>query len=199
MKTMTSGFNRAFSLAIALVMASPAVADWSLDNSRSSLSFVTVKAGDVGEVHRFTEISGSVNADGVAKLVINLASVDTLIPIRDERMRDILFQVVDFPTATLTADVDLDAIQQLQSAATTTNSFSGQLTVKGQRSGIATQVLVAKLSDTEVLVTAQQPVIVSAGAVGLSEGVEQLRQIAGLPSISQAVPVTFSLLFSYEQ
>jgi polyisoprenoid-binding protein YceI len=180
---------------MALALALPTFADWSLDNTRSSLSFVTVKAGDVGEVHRFTELNGAVDADGSANLVINLASVDTLIPIRDERMREILFQVIDFPTATMTVKVNLSEINNLATAATIATSLSGQLTIKGRASGIAAQVRIAKLSDNEILVATTEPVIVSARAVGLSEGVEKLREIAGLPSISQTVPVSFLLLF----
>ena len=63
-------------------------------------------------------------------------------------------------------------------------SLSGQLTIKGRASGIAAQVRIAKLSSDEILVATTAPVIVSARAVGLSEGVEKLREIAGLPSIS---------------
>ena len=37
--------------------------------------------------------------------------------------------------------------------------------------------------------------IINADAVSLADGVEQLREIAGLPSISKAVPVSFVLQF----
>jgi polyisoprenoid-binding protein YceI len=179
---------------VALCTTLPAYADWSLDNTRSSLSFVTVKAGDIGEVHRFVELSGSVGDSG-AKVVINLASVDTLIPIRDERMREILFEIASHPTATLSADVDRAAIEGMNPGTTMAMSISGDLTVKDNTSGFASQVMVAKLSAKEVLVAATQPIVVAASTVGLDAGVEKLREIAGLPSISQAVPVTFVLVF----
>ena len=38
--------------------------------------------------------------------------------------------------------------------------------------------------------------IVSAGDFGLGEGIEVLRDVAGLASISAAVPVTFNLVFT---
>ena len=40
------------------------------------------------------------------------------------------------------------------------------------------------------------PIIVKADAFALVDGIESLREIAGLPSISRSVPVSFSLLFS---
>jgi len=39
---------------------------------------------------------------------------------------------------------------------------------------------------------------VNASQVGLLAGIEKLRELAGLPSISPAVPVTFSLIFEQE-
>ena len=48
-------------------------------------------------------------------------------------------------------------------------------------------------SGDRLLVTSSQPVVVDAGALGLDEGVERLREIAGLPSITPAVPVSFRL------
>jgi hypothetical protein len=41
----------------------------------------------------------------------------------------------------------------------------------------------------------KKPVVVNAPEFKLAEGVEALREIAGLPSISLAVPVSFVLAF----
>ena len=42
----------------ALLIASPAAAEWSLDGKSSSLSFVSVKNGMLAEVHGFKELEG---------------------------------------------------------------------------------------------------------------------------------------------
>ena len=85
--------NSLICLAVAALLLSPATwADWTLDNAGSRLSFVSIKATNVAEVHTFDALSGSVGGDGHARVVIQLASVNTLIPIRDERMREMLFQ-----------------------------------------------------------------------------------------------------------
>jgi hypothetical protein len=45
------------------------------------------------------------------------------------------------------------------------------------------------------MVAATKPLIVDATKFGLSDGIEKLREIAGLSSISHAVPVTFVMTF----
>ena len=178
-----------------LLAALPAHADWTLDNSGSQLSFVTIKATDVAEVHTFTELSGSVGADGHARVVIQLASVDTLIPIRDERMREILFQTDLFPTATADARLDLRKLQGLAPSTSMTFTTELLLRLSDTELPITTDLLVSRLAGDRMLVTTLKPIVVNAGAVALADGVEQLREIAGLPSISKAVPVSFVLQF----
>ena len=168
---------------------------WTVDSSSSSLSFVTVKAGDVGEVHTFGSVSGSVSAQGNADVTIDLASVDTLIPIRDERMREFLFDVASFPTATVNAAIDLGALQNAAVGEVRRLAMKGELALAGAKVGLDFDVSVARLTADRGLVATRKPVIVNAATVDLVEGVERLREIAKLPSISKAVPVSFVLGF----
>ena len=46
-----------------------------------------------------------------------------------------------------------------------------------------------------VVASTSKPIIVTAASHGLVDGVEALREIAGLPSISRSVPVTFNVVF----
>jgi len=50
---------------------------------------------------------------------------------------------------------------------------------------------VAKLNAETLLVASVKPLVVDAAKFGMSEGVEKLRELAGLSAISTAVPVTF--------
>jgi len=59
-------------------------------------------------------------------------------------------------------------------------------------------VKVARVGDHSLLVTTNRPVIVNAWEFALGEGVEALRAIAGLDSISMGVPVSFVLAFDEE-
>ena len=54
---------------------------------------------------------------------------------------------------------------------------------------------ITALTGNRILVHGISPVIVSAGDFGLAEGIEKLREIAGLPAIATAVPVYFNLVF----
>ena len=183
-------------IATALLVAGPCFAAWTLDNDSSQVSFVSVKAGDAGEVHRFTEISGGLSADGNASVTIQLASVDTLIPLRDERMRELLFQTDMFPTASLSANIDMDALNALEPGGSMDIATSLMLDLHGHQISIATEMIVARLGDHRLMVSSRKPVIVSAASVDLVSGIEALREIAGLPSISKAVPVSFVLTFN---
>ena len=188
--------TRIFAIAAAgFVLAAPAHAEWSLSNDASRLSFVTTKAGQVAEVHRFHTLTGSIDASGNVSVAIDLASVDTLIPVRDERMRDILFEVAEFPEATLTGTVDTAAVASLGVGTTSTMAVEGTLSLRGQSVPVTVEFLVAKLSSSRIVASSLQPVIINAGQVDLATGVEALREVAGLPSISPAVPVSLVLTF----
>ncbi len=60
-------------------------ADWNLNNSESSLYYVTSKAAAISEVNTFSRLNGAISDSGTASLEIDLASVDTTIEIRDEQ------------------------------------------------------------------------------------------------------------------
>ena len=184
-------------LVLGSILAIPvsASAEWTLNNTASTLSFITIKAQDVAEVNSFSQLSGSVGNDGHARIVIQLGSVDTLIPIRDERMREILFQTELFPTASVTTRVDLAAIQDLTPGRSMTLNAELLLNLQDRSVPVTAELLVARLADDRMLITTAKPLLVTAAALGLTEGVARLREIAGLPSISQAVPVTFILTF----
>ena len=170
--------------------------EWQLDNSRSAFSFVSIKAGNIAETHQFTEMSGSVSGTTGADIAINTASVDTLIPIRDERMQTHLFESLIFPTIRIQADVDEALLSEVQNNGTVQQDVNTTVVIKDRTINVQAAVLAAMLSDGSVIVTTTKPVLLNAAAVGLDRGVEKLRELAGLPSISQAVPVTFSLVFT---
>jgi polyisoprenoid-binding protein YceI len=188
--------NRCLILGVAsaaFLAAAPALASWTVDNDHSRLSFVSVKAGTMAEAHHFEALSGVLDDEGQFDLVIDLDSVETMIPIRNERMREMLFDTATYPEATLSARLDLAAVQGLEVGEQTDIAAEAQLELVGQSTTLTIQAVVARLSDTKLLVTSAQPLTLNADNLGLGDGVEQLRDVAGLSSISPAVPVTFRL------
>jgi len=178
-----------------LFVTVPCAASWTLDNDASQVSFVSVKAGDAGEVHRFTQISGSLAANGNATVTIELASVDTMIPLRDERMRDMLFETGIFPTAMLRTGIDMAVLNAIEPGASSNMTANLSLWLRDQTLALTAEIIVARLGDHRLMVSSRKPLIVNAASVDLADGIEALREVANLPSISKAVPVSFVLTF----
>ena len=184
-----------WTMMLALAIAAPAQADWTLDGAQSTLSFVSTKAINVAEVHRFGELSGSITADGQVVIAIGLASVDTGIEIRDERMREMLFQTGDYGLATVSARVDPAEIERLHAGDSRRMVVEANLMLHGVSRPLPIELIVARSGESRLIVTSAKPVVVNAPEFDLGAGVEALREIAGLPSISLAVPVSFVLTF----
>lgn len=184
-----------FTLLFTIFMSMPAQADWILNNDKSTLSFVSTKAVNAAEVHRFAAFSGSIDASGMVEVSIDLTSVDTAIELRDDRMREMLFETGKFAAATLTASIDAEMLSGLAVGDSMEATVNSQLALHGETSELAIDVLVARTSDSEIFVVSKKPVVVNAQYFRLTQGIEKLREVAGLPSISTAVPVTFVLSF----
>jgi polyisoprenoid-binding protein YceI len=175
--------------------SSVAVAPWVLNTSDSYLNFATTKNTHNLEVHNFTAISGDINGAGVATLTIDLNTVNTGVALRDQRMRDLLFETLTYPTATVTVAVPATLISNLALGQTAETDISASLNLHGVTGAITTKVSVQKLSASRVLVQSLAPVLVKAGDYSLTNGVEALRAAVGVASISVAVPVDFALVF----
>ena len=178
----------------ALLLVNSVQAHWSLDNEASQLSFVTIKADHVAEVHTFDVLSGSIGDSGDVKITIELASVNTLIQIRNERMQALLFETNLFPEATIAGHLDIEALAGLSVGSTETLQVEFELTLHGMSNSMTADLLVSRL-DNGLVASTLKPIIVTANSFGLIRGVEQLREVAGLPSISNAVSVSFTVVF----
>ena len=170
-------------------------AAWNLDATESYLNFVTTKNIHVVEVSNFTNISGAISATGVATLTIDLDSVNTSIDLRNERMRDLLFQTTNFPTATATLNLPSGLLANLAVGDTSEIQITASLNLHGVTAPVTTKVSVQRLSATRILVQNLSPVIVNAPDYSLTSGVEALRAAVTIGSISTAVPVDFTLIY----
>ena len=182
-----------------LFMASAVNAAWNLDSDASTLSFVSIKKDTVAEVHKFENLSGSVGDNGTVNIEIALASVDTGISIRDERMRKMLFETELFPKAMVSGDIDIENFSQLKPGQLQGEKLELSLSLHGKSKKFAAEVAVAKLEGKRLMVTTVKPIVINAADFELVKGVEALRDVAGLPSISSAVPVTLNLFFEQDK
>ncbi len=191
-------FNFLAGLGLCLV-ASTASAQWDLDSDNSSLSFITTKNSGVAEVHSFASLVGYVGDNGHVEIGIDLGSVDTAIEIRDERMREFLFETETYPSANVTADIDPALIAALQPGTVMTTDVAMQLSLHGKDVQLSVPVLAMVESDGTLRVISAEPALLSAFQFDLVDGINKLRELAGLDTISTAVPVTFSLVFKPAQ
>ena len=177
------------------VFSANAFAQWELISSDSVVNFVSVKKSKIGEIHHFSGLEGKIEANGSVSFNIDLASVETNIPVRNDRMKSMLFEVVEFPKAKLSGEIDLTHLSNLKVGESYQDSIEFALSLHGISQQILSDLMIIKLTDNQVMVTSIKPVIINAEDYKLSEGVDMLRSVAKLSSISVAVPVTFSLVF----
>lgn len=170
---------------------------WTLDPGLSNVSFGSIKNDSVGESFSFGDVSGTVSADGQVNISVALASVNTLIEIRDERMVEIVFEKI--PSATLTANVDMAMLNELSAGEATTIETPGTLSFLGTELELDAEFFVMRLSDDKVLVTTDGILMLSADDVGINSAIDQLQELAGLDSITRVSPVTLRLVFDADQ
>jgi polyisoprenoid-binding protein YceI len=167
-------------------------ANWQLDNNLSRVNFVSVKKNTLGESHYFKKLTGKIDDLGQFKLTINLASVETLIPIRNERMQKFLFNTGVFPTLDLTADLS-SQLKNLKKGQSHIIKTQADLALNGINKLIKLEVLATQLANGDISVSSFMPVIIKPSDFNLTSGIDKLQELAKLPSITHSVPVSFVL------
>lgn len=183
-------------LPLFMAVGLPAHANWHLDGESSRLSFVTGKNGEIAEVNRFLVLHGKVDRKGAAEVSIEMDSVSSGIPLRDERMRDDLFAVERFAEGKVQAQIDLRPINDLANGAQLELRLPVNVTLHGQTHSYNTLLLATRLDERRFQVVTLEPLILHASDFGLLPGLENLRKVAGLKSINPSVPVSAVLIFN---
>ncbi|WP_426140302.1 YceI family protein [Pseudomonas sp. DWP3-1-2] len=183
-------------LAFLAVLALPAQANWYLDNESSRLSFTSTKNADTAEVHRFLVLHGKVDRNGRAELTVELESVNTGIALRDERLRDALFEVKKFPNARIKAQLDLQPINDLAPGAQLELRLPLTVQLHGKTHRYTAELLATRLDQQRFQVVTLEPLVMHAQDFDLAPGVNSLRSMTGLSAISLSVPVGAVLIFT---
>ena len=185
--TIVSAFLASLSLS--------ALGDWELVPGESDIAFATIKNSAVVESHTFERFSGEVTLSGAANIRVDLASLETRIPIRNERMGTLLFNIDQFPSLDINSKLDVKSLANMEEGASTHLEVPAKINLHGTEANILLPLVVTRLSSKRFQVVTAKPVIAYASQFGLTKGVEALRLIAQLATITPAVPVTFSLIF----
>jgi len=182
--------------ALLLLLASAGVqAQWTLDGKASAFHYVTSKNAAVTEVNTISGLQGGITEQGLATLELDLATVDTAVEIRNERMRDLVFQVADFPKATVSITINTSELETMPAGMPVSGTYTANLSLHGVSQELAAELELVKTSSNTLLVSLARPLIVNAATFGLADGVEQLRTLAGLTTINPNVVIDFRLLY----
>lgn len=179
---------------LSLVIATAAQADtWVLNGDASHLAFGSIKNDYIAEVHSFGGLSGGAT-DSDVSVTIDLATVQTNIDIRDERMQEHVFS--GLVTAELSADMDLTQFDTLAVGETAIAEFDGALSFLGEEVSVYTDVVVIRLGDDSVMVTTNDMVFLATDELGVDSGIDVLQELASLDGIARATPITARFMFT---
>ena len=183
-----------FAALFAALMISPLVsADWGVA-AGSTVSYVSIKNNAIAENNAFTGVTGSITDDGNIAIEIDLASVETRVDIRNQRMRELFFEVANHPVALITGQLSAPDMAQLDASAPLERSLPLTLSLHGSEAAIEAKLRAIAVGG-ELFVTTLEPILVSTGDYGLAAGVAALQEIAGLNAIASTIPVTVNLHF----
>ncbi|GAA0673319.1 YceI family protein [Rheinheimera tangshanensis] len=181
-------------LVVAAALSFSAAADWSVKSSQSSLNFVSVKNEVVAETHSFKDLTGSLTEAGDFAVAIPAMSIDTMIPIRNERILEHVLAAKQYATINAKGKVDSKVLAGLKTGDSVVVDQALDLTLLTKTQSLTAKVKVTKVSDSQLVVTTVAPIMLDVNKFELNAGVEKLRELAGLKSISPLVPTTFSLV-----
>ncbi|MEM7616361.1 MAG: YceI family protein [Pseudomonadota bacterium] len=170
---------------------------WTLDGDTSQIAFGSIKNNNNGEVHGFDQMSGTVTEDGAVEITIDLASVETWIDIRNERMVEHVFKNV--ANATISTQLDMTEVNGLGVGETTQLEATATLALVGTEYDVDAELFVARLSEDKVMVTTANMIMLHTEDVGIDEGVSVLKNLAELSGITRVSPVTLRLMFSADE
>lgn len=187
----------ALSLALMAFGSQAQAATWQASNA--DIDFLSIKVNQkkrsVTESSNFTASQAKLDAQGNFTLDVDLKSVKTNIDLRDERLRDWVFETAKFDKATITGKVDMAAIDRLAVGQSLRLEQPLKLSLHGATADLDATLNVHKRSADTIDVQTVTPVVLNTQELGLGAGVNRLIDVMGLLTIADQVPVSFGAEF----
>lgn len=191
LKTLVAG------LSFALIAGTASAHEWAIDSGASSVSFGSIKKDTVGESHTFTAVSGGIERDGAATIVVGLGSVQTNIDIRNERIGEHLFH--NMASANVTGQIDVETLEALAVGEMAPVFVDATLHLMGKDIGFDAPMMAIRLSETRAMVVSDGIAYISTEDMGIDGGIDMLMELASLPGITRTVPITVRLVFDLQE
>lgn len=172
---------------------------WDLDPDRSNIRFQSIKNTKDGmkvESSSFATFTGGIEPDGSAEVKVMLDSVDTLVDLRNVRMRFLFFETFLYPEATISLELTDDMVQNLESNRRAMLNLPYIFDLHGVQIPMQSPVTITLLNNNEVSVASAAPISIEANAFGLSENITKLEEAVGGITIVPSATVTFDFLFA---
>lgn len=198
--------NRAVLVAFCMLLSSVAYSSnspadffseqWVLVPDQSFLKFQSVKEknGPKPEFSEFAFFEGAVDSSGVVNVTVQLDSIDTKIDLRNVRMRFLLFETFQHPTASVTASLDNQLVTDLMAEKRIRRSLDFSLELHGMTKTINADVLLTMVGEDRVAVATASPVMIGLENFGLIAGLEKLQEAAQVKILPSAA-VHFDFVF----
>lgn len=165
----------------------------------NAITFLTTKVNQenasITEQSSFQNSQARLDESGNFILEIDLNSVQTNVEIRDERLRDWVFQTDKFAQAKVSATLDVKALEQLAVGEVLKLQQPLVLDVHGEQVDLQADLAIQKVAEDKLMVSTLSPVIVDTSALDMKDGVAELVKVMALSSIVQQVPVSFNAQF----
>lgn len=171
-------------------------AAWYLDSESSRISFISIRGGDLAEVNYFRTLHGKISNKGEASLRIELESVTTGIPLRDERLRSLFFDTAKFAEAQISGQLDLGPITDLAPGAQLELRLPLTVRLHGVEHQYDAELLATRLDEQRFQVVSLAPLVLSVDDFALGGALDALRKAGGIDSINLSVPVSAVLIFT---
>ncbi len=170
-------------------------ASWTLDNDRSKFYFTFTKNTHLATTATFERLKGSISEKGNASLYIDLASLESGIVKRDNRLRDLFFKVVDFPMAEVSVRLSKRIKKKIIEGETAPVQVSAKVALNGKQVRMRPELSVFEHKNGDIEVSSVQPILLNASAFGYDEQVQTLVDLAGVNNISKTVMINFRLYY----
>lgn len=173
-------------------------ADWTAADA--SVGFLSSKInkqlGSITEQSRFTASKATLDKQGAFKMEVDLGSVNTGIEIRDQRLKDWVFEVAQFAKADISGQVDAAAVNKLALGETLRLKQPLKLDIHGQTLDLEADLSVQRVSADKIEVATLSPVLLDIKQMNMEKGVAQLVEVMGLTTIVGQIPVSFHAEFT---
>lgn len=169
------------------------LSSWILDGA--DIRFYSTKTdkndNDIVEEGVFNTYFGYLDKQGNLKMEIELDSVETDISIRNQRIKEWLFETERFPKVEIQSQIDYDWIntlgvhKEVSKVQPLTISFHGK-TIQTEAS-----LKIIKLDNNTINVMTQEPIHLNLLELEMMQGLNSLTEVMNLKSIGYLVPVKF--------